>query len=242
MLDLVFTNEADMIDEVSHSSPLGNSDHQILLFDFFCYVDWSKPTEKYSYGKGDYDGAREKLTEKGISQIGAVEECWSLIKQTILSIRDEFVPRTLVGKRTWKGEYPCDSEIFKLLKAKDRTYKKWLHNHNTEQGAQLRIAYNRARNKVRNHTRKLRRSYELSVASQAKEGNPKPFFSLARGRLKTKSGVAPLLSNKEDPLSIKYNDDEKSEILQKQFCGVFTVDPPGSPPSLPCRTNAHLQK
>ena len=92
-------------------------------------MDWSKPTEKYSYGKGDYDAAREKLTEKGISQIGTVVECWNLIKQTIVSIRDEFVPRNLVGKRTWKGKYPCDSEIFRLLKTKDSTYRKWLYNH-----------------------------------------------------------------------------------------------------------------
>ena len=43
LLDLVLTNELDMVDEVSHMSPLGNSDHQVLLFDLACYINWSKP-------------------------------------------------------------------------------------------------------------------------------------------------------------------------------------------------------
>ena len=74
------------------------------------------------------------------------------------------------------------------------------------------------RNKVRDHTRRLRKNHEISIAKKAKAGNLKPFFSLARGRLKTRSGVAPLLSNRDDPSSIKHSDLEKSEILQSQFC------------------------
>ena len=53
LLDLVLTNELDMVDEVSHLSPLGNSDHQVLLFDLACYMDWSKPVEKHNFSIGN---------------------------------------------------------------------------------------------------------------------------------------------------------------------------------------------
>ena len=68
LLDLVFTNEQDMVNEVSHLSPLGNSDHQVLMFDFSCYIDWSKPIEKHNFSKGNYAAARDKLKESYIAQ------------------------------------------------------------------------------------------------------------------------------------------------------------------------------
>ena len=121
------------------------------------------------------------MTNKRIDISGEVEEDWVNLKQIILEARDQFVPKRLVGKRTWKGEFPPEADTFRLLKEKDKAYRKWLHNHNTEQGPQLRVKYNRLRNKVRDHTRKLRKDYEISIAGKAKAGNLKPFFSLARG-------------------------------------------------------------
>ena len=63
ILDLVFTNEVNMINDIQHIAPLGKSDHQILLFDFCCYIDWSEPVEKFNFKKGDYVKAREKFNE-----------------------------------------------------------------------------------------------------------------------------------------------------------------------------------
>ena len=34
MLDLILTNEEEMIDKFVHNAPLGNSDHQIFEFNF----------------------------------------------------------------------------------------------------------------------------------------------------------------------------------------------------------------
>jgi endonuclease/exonuclease/phosphatase family metal-dependent hydrolase len=37
LLDLVFTNEDNMVEEISYNSPLGKSDHLCLIFDIQCY-------------------------------------------------------------------------------------------------------------------------------------------------------------------------------------------------------------
>jgi len=42
LLDLVFTNEQDMIDNISHLPPLGNSDHICIEFDLICYLEVNK--------------------------------------------------------------------------------------------------------------------------------------------------------------------------------------------------------
>ena len=39
IIDLIFTNEDDMVDRIVHESPLGRSDHCALLFKFNCYYE-----------------------------------------------------------------------------------------------------------------------------------------------------------------------------------------------------------
>ena len=106
-------------------------------------------------------------------------------------------------------------------------------------GDSARIAYTKARNKVTQLMRKATRRFERSIALSAKE-NPKSFWAHIRRRMKTKSGIAPLLEDNDDKTSLKFNDDEKAEILQKQFTGVFTKEPPGDVPSLGKLTNASI--
>ena len=37
-LDLVFTNEENMVNNISYSPGLGSSDHLIITFQFICYT------------------------------------------------------------------------------------------------------------------------------------------------------------------------------------------------------------
>ena len=44
-LDLVFSNESMQVSEITHNPPLGKSDHDVLTFDFHCYVDYGETEE-----------------------------------------------------------------------------------------------------------------------------------------------------------------------------------------------------
>ena len=79
--------------------------------------------------------------------------------------------------------------------------------------------------------RKATRKFERSVACSAKL-NPKSIWAYVRRRMKTKCGVAPLLEDKNDKTSLRFADDDKARILQKQFTSVFTKEPTGDIPSL----------
>ena len=99
-----------------------------------------------------------------------------------------------------------------------------------------RIKYTKARNKVKALLRKAKRRYERDIARAAKS-NPRAFFGHARRHLKTKRGVAPLLSNPKDKDSMKFKDEEKAKILLKQFSSVFTHEKPGEIPRIQNRTS-----
>ena len=61
---------------------------------------------------------------------------------------------------------------------------------------------------------------------------PKAFWGHTRRKLKTKTGVAPLLSDPKDSSSMKFDETEKANLLLNQFSSVFTREPEGTIPRL----------
>ena len=88
--------------------------------------------------------------------------------------------------------------------------------------------------------RKAKRDFENNICKNPKD-NPKRFWWYVRHKLKTKSGVAPLLCNAEDRESMKFDDQDKANILQQQFSGVFTREPVTDIPVLSKRTEAIIR-
>ena len=68
ILDLVFTNENDMIDELEHGAPLGNSDHETLIFKF---------NFKFNHGKRSTDSMEDSKCY-GTLQKGIKSRCSKL--------------------------------------------------------------------------------------------------------------------------------------------------------------------
>ena len=52
--------------------------------------------------------------------------------------------------------------------------------------------------------------------------------------------MAPLLCNPDDPGTLRHSDEEKTDILQSQFCSVFTREPEGEIPQLEPRIGERL--
>ena len=63
VLDLVFTNEQEMIDNIRHEAPVGKSHHQTLLFKLRCNTEKKfHDSYRYSFAKGDYDQFRNYVS------------------------------------------------------------------------------------------------------------------------------------------------------------------------------------
>ena len=86
---------------------------------------------------------------------------------------------------------------------------------------------------------KSRREFERNIGIQSK-CNPKIFWSHVRSKLKTNTGVAPLLEDEKDETSTKFDDKEKANILQKQFVSVFTKEPNAEVPVLYKKSEINL--
>ena len=60
-LDLLFTNDENMVTNLEYLAPLGRSDHTILKFTLTCYAEEEAPKIRVSYDRGDYTKFNEKM-------------------------------------------------------------------------------------------------------------------------------------------------------------------------------------
>lgn len=161
-------------------------------------------------------------------------------KSTLHELRERFVPKTKINDG-WKqkGNLPVPKKIREMIRKKKISHRRWISSKKLRKSSdQEHRKFKSARNRVKSMLRSLKRNQERNIALQAKH-NPKAFWSHVRGKLKTKSGVAPLI-DKRDKIK-KFNDLEKANILQDQFSSVFTIEPTEDIPTLEKRTNAKLE-
>ena len=210
---MIFTDEETQVSDVVNCAPLGKSDHSVITFKFQCYIDYSKPKERYVYAKADWKGMIEELVTEGwadnfiASLSGRLsEDVWMAVKSKLIILKEKFVPKAkITGKPSWneKGSIPINETLQKAIRKTHAEHRHWIAKKKMGNADEARKVFTRARNKVSTLMRKATRAFEKSIARSSKI-NPKSFWAHVRRRMKTKSGVAPLLENKDDKNSLKF--------------------------------------
>lgn len=238
-LDLIFTNEENMITELDYNSPLGKSDHCVLDFKFLCYLNNEKKRKmRFLYDKGDYCKMVEDLNidwEVEFQQFGNnPDEMWKFFHEKLKISAEKRIPHRLVsGSPGWRGKFsvPVDSKCLQIKKKKKRCWQRYMETRDDEKWR----AYCKQRNQLRNMTRRLKRDMEKTIAKEAKR-NPKKFWNYVKSKTKTRDGVSNLVvpgPTEDGQEKETSNDDEKCEVLLEYFSSVFTKEPPGEIPKLP---------
>ena len=139
---------------------------------------------------------------------------WKSIKDKILDMRRKDVPEktTKPGSTDIKRSFPMNKELQQAVAEKQNLHRRWIRR-NRRGDSSGREAYSKSRAKVKRLIRQARRRFEKNIADNAKV-NPKAFWSYVRRKLKTKSGVSPLLKDVKDPDSLKMTT-KKKQIFHK---------------------------
>ena len=138
LLDLVLTNEEMQVTDIHHNAPIGKSDHDVISFNFHCYLDYSRPKDRFVFGKGNYKGMLNDIEEtkwiENFTKFAAllpkdgsrVEKCWKSLKDKVLSLRNQFVPKSVASSTpSWKekGSFPIGEEERKSIKDKNKKHR-----------------------------------------------------------------------------------------------------------------------
>ena len=105
------------------------------------------------------------------------------------------------------GSFPITQHLQEAIRSKHVSHCRWMSAKGSGDAEAARLTYAKARNRVKTTMRQAKRKFEKGIANNSKT-NPKAFWSHIRRKLKTKSGVAPLLQDINDNESTKLEDEK----------------------------------
>ena len=233
LIDLILTNNKEILDAPTQLPPLGKSHHVIQMNninyqknDPLCNIK----IKKYQVSKGNYTAINNELKSVDweselSSQDINTNSAWDKVSNKIKELRDKHVPSILVNATRKKKPAALNNSLLHLIREK-RWYFKRYKKYRNQKNLQL---YHIARAQVNKYLRLQKRNKEIRIAKQTKN-NPKAFYQFISSKTTKKDSIPDLL--KEDGTKTS-NDAEKSAELNKFFCSVFTSEDTSNMPHMP---------
>ena len=168
ILDLILVNDSNLVSELVHHGPLGNSDHDTLSFNLninAVSITDNNP-KKFNFRKGNFNCMRKDFSEIDWSVLYSMDtkESWGTIKEHISLAIEKHVPiyrgNNLKVKNKW-----CSSKLVKLIKKKHKLYKKFcLSRHQIDYEEFVHV-----RNQVTRDIRLAKKEFEKKLSNNCKK-------------------------------------------------------------------------
>ncbi len=192
ILDLIFTNEENMVEEVEFLPGLGLSDHLVLYCDFNCYIEQDNPSyEKLNYFRGDYRNIGEELSSVQWDSVMRgldVSDSWNGFTEKIVKLLEKHVPVSKSTPSKGKRSPFITTSCKEALRHKHTRWKKFTYCKSDENYNK----YKQARNKVTTELRHSKYKYEQDISSQRLKTENKLFWKYVRSKTKTNQVVSKL--------------------------------------------------
>lgn len=218
ILDYVFTDEDNLVEDIKYTAPLGKSDHICIeLIYIWNQIDSDDSTPKYNFWKGDYSKINEELRvvdwDKELITKN-MEQAWAFFRDTITRLTQVHIPlkQTIRNKARKKHEWMTKSTI-KELKKRDNLWRRY-RDFSSERNYK---AYTTVRNRVVKLIRQDKVAYQRKLARQFRS-NPKRFYGYVR-RMQTVKDKVTVVKTSDGNLTA--NDHETAEALCTFFKDVF---------------------
>ena len=130
ILDLILTNDQEMIKNLTFSSPLGKSDHCTLQFHTVFYTETPTQETRFNYNRGDYEALANELDidwDECFAKYKTVDEKWMELKKRILMAVDKHVPKRSSKLMTAKKQnFPLPNTLLSKVRKKNRCWQRYM--------------------------------------------------------------------------------------------------------------------
>lgn len=224
ILDLVLTNDTDLISNVSHHPPLGKSDHTCITFDLQFIASRLPLKVQKTYSTTDFAHLSEAIAaadwEMVLSTAPSVDGMWGIFLKTLRSLISQFTRirhSTCCPKRPWINDF-----LLRQIRMKKTLWQKFRRSRSDAD-------YNAHRlfsNNLSLNIRRAKLQYEDKIASGC---NRKEFYKYVRSCLSSKV-TTPILRDSSG--QILDNRAKTAELLADSFSSSFTAEPLGECPEI----------
>ena len=235
-LDLIFTNEENMVEEIDELPPIGKSDHVCQKWDLIVEEVIFRNTTvlRRNFRRADWNSIRNDIRSFRVKQDDSPDAIYDDFLSMLDNSKAKHVPLCRPKSVRHRLPWMRNAGIQKQRKAKWGSWKKFKRSRLLIDYGAYKFERNRLNNVVR--TAKIR--YEQNLINDMKE-NPGLYHGHCRRSLKTKQGV----SNVEDGKGkLTTTEKEAAMALNKYYHSVFTKDDPLVPaPYFPSQTEEKLE-
>ena len=152
IIDLIFTNEDDMVDMIVHESPPGRSDHSALLLKFNYYYEIKgNAIQRWNFYKGDYIEMANKMDFDWKTTLSEKDPdtSFELFLKAFERAKEKCIPKcsSKAGTKARKHNYlPLDERtiLIQEIKHKHRYWTRYMENRDPNKYKE----FARSRNKV----------------------------------------------------------------------------------------------
>ena len=142
-----------MLENLKVSAGLGKSDHQILLFDFNCYISLNEcKSKKYNFFKGNYNEMNKKLSSynwndlfSGMSLINS----WDCFTELYVKLLEKFVSESKAPTRMANHNPYVNSNVLSSIKEKREKWLKFKYCHTENNHRNYKMSCNHVVSKLR---------------------------------------------------------------------------------------------
>jgi Endonuclease-reverse transcriptase len=128
LIDLIFTNEDNLIKKMNYEAPVGKCNHVSLTFtSMTCIAQDKTDSSKLNYWKGNYGEIKNELSKtvwSSLLQENDIEGGWSEVKNLLLHLSTKYIP-VLHKNEKWKKNDWMNEKTSKQLQARDKAWKKY---------------------------------------------------------------------------------------------------------------------
>ncbi|KAA3680909.1 uncharacterized protein DEA37_0008638 [Paragonimus westermani] len=213
ILDLVLTGEENVVEDMIYETPLGLSDHLVLVFDYVCNAERSSDAHK-TIRKVDFvklSNALHNITDWS-PESSDVHQHWSRL---IGRLRNEIELHSYyVPKKPRKGFQ---------FQVRSRT-RKWIAVRNAAWGDHQRHVtpeswekYRLLRNKVTKLVKEDKQEHQTQIIRKM-EQNPKLLYQIVNNQSKVKPGVSPLQTSEGTTATASAAAEELANFYSTVFC------------------------
>ena len=216
VLDLIFSSEKNMVENVEVIGKLGCSDHDSLAFNINTYIERSKNFNKIpDLGKANWDKINKSLGainwENELKSL-SVEESWNKLRGVIKNLSDQYIP--LKKFRARNKPLWLNRNIMRVIRKKSKLWRTYKDSRDYSDY----ISYKKVEREAKQEILRAKKDLEKNIAKDVKK-NPKKFYAYIRSKARTRDRVGPLKGKEGE---IKDRDEDMCNILNNYFCSVFT--------------------